>query len=66
MIKNAKTMMVSARLPAALIDRVDFAVRNVDSRTVKNRSDAISEALSQWVAAQDRELERLGVKTPKK
>lgn len=61
---TSKTTMISARVSSSLVDRVDYVVRNQDD--VDNRSGAVAQALEQWTSAQERELERLGVKTPKK
>lgn len=64
MATERKTM-VSARLPAALVARVDFVARNIDSEHVKNRSVAIEIALQEWLPKQEQRLEQLGV-LPKK
>jgi metal-responsive CopG/Arc/MetJ family transcriptional regulator len=61
---TSKTTMISARVPSDLVDRVDYVVRNQDA--VDNRSGAVARALEQWTTAQEQELERLGVKTPKR
>jgi metal-responsive CopG/Arc/MetJ family transcriptional regulator len=60
-----KTSMVSVRLPAALVARVDYVARNIDSETVKNRSTAVHAALETWLPSQERRLEDLGI-LPKK
>lgn len=57
--------MVSFRLPAALVARVDFIARNTDSGAVKNRSTALHAAVEAWLPAQEKRLEDLGV-IPKK
>ena len=57
--------MVSARLPASLVARVDFVTRNVPGAP-ENRSLAVFAALQGWTAQQEQELERLGIKAPKK
>jgi hypothetical protein len=53
--------MVSVRLPAALVARVDFIARNTDSETVKNRSTALHAAVDAWLPAQEDRLRELGV-----
>lgn len=54
-------MMVSARVPKALVARVDYAVRNTMSAAVTNRSSAIEAALEIWTAIEADQLkERLG------
>jgi hypothetical protein len=57
--------MVSARVPAVVVTRVDFIVRNTDSETVKNRSAALLAALEAWLPGQEDRLRELGV-LPKK
>jgi metal-responsive CopG/Arc/MetJ family transcriptional regulator len=64
MATERKTM-VSARLPAALVARVDFVARNIDNDDVKNRSVAIEIALQEWLPKQEQRLEQLGI-LPKK
>jgi len=39
-MSTERKTMISARLPAALIARVDFVARNIDTEAVKNRSAA--------------------------
>lgn len=65
MTPERKSMMVSARVPLAVISRVDFVVRNIDSDTVKNRSAALLAALEAWLPGQEKRLEELGI-IPKK
>jgi hypothetical protein len=60
-----KTLMISARLPAALVTRVDFVARNTDAEAVKNRSTAVLAAIEAWLPVQERRLEDLGI-LPKK
>lgn len=59
--ERKKSVMVSARLPAALVERVDYVTRNTDSKTVDNRSTAVRAALEGWLPAQEKKLEELGV-----
>lgn len=61
-----KTVMVSGRLPAALVERVDYVTRNIDSEAIKNRSAAIREALEAWLPACENRLRELGVLAPTK
>lgn len=53
--------MISARLPAAVVTRVDFIVRNVDNEAVKNRSAALLAALEAWLPGQEDRLRELGI-----
>lgn len=59
-----KTTMISARLPAALVTRADYIVRNNEGHP-KNRSEAVQIALEAWLPGQEHRLEQLGV-LPKK
>lgn len=61
---DKKSIMVSARLPAALVARADFVTRNTDGE-VKSRSIALRVALEEWLPRQEQRLEQLGV-LPKK
>lgn len=56
-----KSKMVSSRLPANLVERVDFVVRNSEPEEVKNRSTAVASALQAWLPGQEERLRRLGV-----
>ena len=60
-----KTTMLSARVPPALVARVDFIVRNTTPDQVKNRSVAVQIALEAWLPGEEQKLEDLGV-IPKK
>ncbi len=60
-----KTIMISGRLPAALVDRVDYVTRNIDSETIKNRSAALREALEAWLPGCEDRLRELGILTAK-
>lgn len=57
--------MISARVPPALVTRLDFAARNTEHPAVKNRSTALQVALETWLQAQEDRLRELGV-LPKK
>lgn len=56
-----KTVMISGRLPTALVERLDYVTRNIDSETIKNRSAAIREALEAWLPGREDRLRELGV-----
>ena len=53
--------MISARLPTTLVERADYVTRNIDSKTVKNRSTAVRAALEGWLPAQEDRLRELGI-----
>lgn len=55
-----KSTMVSVRLPATFVARIDYAARNTIGEA-KDRSKALREALEQWLSRQEKELEQLGV-----
>jgi len=55
------TIMISGRLPAALVERLDYVTRNIDSETVKNRSAALREALEAWLPGREDRLRELGI-----
>ena len=59
--ERKKSTMVSARLPAVLVERVDYVTRNTDSETVKNRSTAVRAALEGWLPGQEDRLREFGV-----
>lgn len=61
MTPERKSTMISARVPAAAVSRVDFVVRNIDSETVKNRSAAVLAALEAWLPGQEDRLRELGI-----
>lgn len=61
-----KDVMVSARLPKELVERMDYAARNIDSEVVKNRSTALRDALEKWLPGVEDRLRELGVLQPKK
>ena len=41
MATERKSIMISVRLPVALANRLDYAVRNTDAEGVKNSSTAV-------------------------
>ena len=55
------TIMISGRLPKALVERLDYVTRNIDSETVKNRSAALREALEAWLPGREDRLRELGI-----
>lgn len=57
MASECKNTMVSARLPAALVARMDFAIQNTEGEP-SNRSAVFREALDEWLAAREGGLER--------
>jgi len=65
MASERKTTMISARVPATLVTRLDFVARNTEHAAVKNRSTAVYAALETWLTAQEDRLRELGV-LPKK
>lgn len=60
-----KDVMLSARLPAALVDRIDYVARNIDGETAHTRSTAVRTALEQWLDKCEDRLRELGVLGPK-
>ena len=56
-----KSTMISARLPTALVERLDYVTRNIDSETVKNRSSALRAALDAWLPGCEDRLRELGI-----
>lgn len=64
MTPERKDKRVDARLPTALVARVDYVVRNTEGE-IKNRSSALRVALESWLPGQEQRLEQLGI-LPKK
>jgi Arc/MetJ-type ribon-helix-helix transcriptional regulator len=60
MTPERKSLMVSVRLPAALVARADYVARNTDGE-VKNRSSALRAALENWLPGQEDRLRELGI-----
>lgn len=58
---DERKIMISVRLPPALVARVDFVARNTDSGPVENRSSAVRAAIESWLPAQEDRLEKAGV-----
>lgn len=65
MASERKDTMVSARVPKAVVTRLDYVTRNIDSETVRNRSAAMLAALEAWLPGQEKRLEELGIITKK-
>jgi predicted DNA-binding protein len=65
MASERKATMISARVPAATVERLDFVARNTENTAVKNRSTAMLQAIETWLTAQEDRLRELGV-LPKK
>jgi predicted DNA-binding protein len=63
---TVNTIMISGRLPKALVERLDYVTRNIDSETVKNRSAALREALEAWLPGREDRLRELGILSAKK
>lgn len=55
-----KSIMVSVRLPTALVARADYVVRNNDG-DVKDRSAALRAAVEAWLPGREDKLRELGV-----
>ena len=68
MSPERKATMVSARLPASLVARVDFLTKNTEGDP-RSRSAAFQAALEHWLPEQERvlelRLEKLGVTSKK-
>lgn len=65
MSEERKNRRINARVPDALLARVDFVVRNLDSTAVKNRSTAFLAAIEAWLLTQEEQLEKLGISSKK-
>jgi metal-responsive CopG/Arc/MetJ family transcriptional regulator len=57
--------MISVRLSATLVDRLDFVGRNIDDAKIKGRSTAVVAAIESWLPVQEDRLRELGVITKK-
>lgn len=65
MTPERKSTMVSARLPAALVERLDYVTRN-NAGDVRSRSEAIHCAIIAWLPVEETRLIALGLTPPKK
>jgi Arc/MetJ-type ribon-helix-helix transcriptional regulator len=59
MRREIKEIMVSARLPPSMVNRVDYVVRNAED--CRNRSEAVYEALELWLVQEEMKLEARGI-----
>lgn len=57
--------MISVRLPASLVTRLDYASRNSETEGVHNRSTAAYAAIVEWVQAQEARFRELGILSKK-
>lgn len=64
MMDECKSPMISARLPRALVERVDYVARNAEG-PITNRSKAVRAALEAWLPEQEKKLQALGLTPPK-
>lgn len=59
--EERKSVMVSGRLPAVLVERLDYVTRNTDTGPTINRTGALRASLEKWLPEQERQIqERLG------
>jgi Arc/MetJ-type ribon-helix-helix transcriptional regulator len=63
-MSRARKTMISVRLPASLIDRLDYAVRNTDESQA-TRSSQIQEAIELWLRSREEQLRKLGLEPPR-
>ena len=66
MARERKIQMISLRLPASLVARLDYVARNTDAEDVKNRSTAVQLAIESWLPGQEKRVEELIGPPPKK
>lgn len=64
MTLERKSHRLNARVPAALVARMDFVIRNTDT-IAESRSAALLAALEAWLPVQEDRLRELGVLTKK-
>lgn len=60
MMPERKTM-VSVRLPAVMVARLDFVARNTDAAGILNRSQALHAAIEAWLPGAEDRLVKLGI-----
>jgi Arc/MetJ-type ribon-helix-helix transcriptional regulator len=54
--------LVSVRLPVRLVERMDFAIRNLDGEDApSSRSAVILAAVKAWLPAKEKRLRELGL-----
>lgn len=63
MASELKTLMVSVRLPASVVERLDYVARNNDTG-LRNRSEAVEAAIAAWLPRQEERLKTLGLDPP--
>jgi predicted DNA-binding protein len=56
--------MISVRLHAGLVDRLDYVVRNTDECKA-TRSSEIQEAIEVWLRSREDQLRKLGLEPPR-
>jgi hypothetical protein len=60
-----RKIMISARVPASLVARLDFVVRNTEGDATRNRSVTLQLALETWLEDEEARLEARGVRSKK-
>ena len=60
-----RKIMISARVPAALVARLDFVVRNTEGDATRNRSVTLQLALETFLEDEEGRLEARGVLSKK-
>lgn len=65
MTPERKSLMVSVRLPVALVERLDYVTRN-NASDIRSRSEAIHRAIIAWLPVEETRLVALGLTPPKK
>jgi predicted DNA-binding protein len=63
-MSRAGKIMISLRLPAGLVNRLDYAARNTDERQA-TRSSEIQEAIELWLRGREDQLRKLGLEPPR-
>ena len=63
-MSSKRKLMISARMPADLIKRVDFVARNIDSDALATRTMVITAAVESWLPEAEKRLCELGVPPP--
>ena len=65
-MSSERKIMISARLPSDLVDRVAFVARNIDNDALATRSAVVETALESWLPTAEKRLRELGLSPPKK
>jgi metal-responsive CopG/Arc/MetJ family transcriptional regulator len=63
-MSRARKIMISVRLHAGLVDRLDYVVRNTDECKA-TRSAGIQRAIELWLRSREEQLRKLGLELPK-